>query len=149
MIRSLTRPPRRTRNALAAGFILLAAAAPLQAEGGSFSPWEFSRPAVAAVSESQSESPASLPARALGGAFRLFRDYVSAVDGDRCPMFPTCSQYAVQAVHKHGFFMGWFMTADRLIHEWDESGLAPRVATEKGIRSYDPVSNNDFWWFKK
>lgn len=130
--------------------IWLAAAAPAQAADG-FSPWDFSRPAASSVSKNHAGTtdPASPPARALEGAFRLFRDYVSAVDGDRCSMYPTCSQYAVEAVRKHGFFAGWLMAADRLIHEWDESGLAPQVVTDKETRSYDPVSSNDFWWHKK
>ena len=41
----------------------------------------------------------------LGAAFvSIFRDHLSAVDGDRCPSVPTCSEYGVQAFIKHGFF---------------------------------------------
>jgi hypothetical protein len=77
----------------------------------------------------------------------VYRDYVSPVDGDRCPSVPTCSSYAVQAFKKHGFFMGWMMTVDRLIHEGrEERSVSPLVYSNGTWKLYDPVENNDFWW---
>ena len=38
---------------------------------------------------------------------RFYRDYISRVDGDRCQMSPTCSQYCNEAIKKHGAFLGW------------------------------------------
>jgi hypothetical protein len=73
---------------------------------------------------------------------------VSAVDGDRCQMFPTCSAYSIQAFKKHGFLIGFIMTFDRLIHENDELLLSTRIKTGSLRRVYDPVSNNDFWWYE-
>jgi hypothetical protein len=79
----------------------------------------------------------------------IFRDYVSAVDGDRCPSAPTCSAFSVQAFNKHGFIMGWLMTVDRLIHEGkEETAVSPFVYINGRMRIYDPVENNDFWWHK-
>jgi hypothetical protein len=79
----------------------------------------------------------------------IFRDYVSAVDGDRCPSAPTCSSFSVQAFKKHGFIMGWLMTVDRLIHEGkEETAVSPFVYIDGRLRIYDPVENNDFWWQK-
>ena len=40
------------------------------------------------------------------------------------------------------------MTADRLIHEMNEMDLAPLIDGEGGTGFYDPVENNDFWWYK-
>ena len=78
----------------------------------------------------------------------IFRDHISAVDGDRCPSFPSCASYSVQAFRKHGFFVGWVMTVDRLIHEGkEETAVSPLVYHRGKLRIYDPVENNDFWWY--
>jgi hypothetical protein len=80
----------------------------------------------------------------------VFRDHISAVDGDRCPSFPTCSAYSVQSFKKHSFFMGWMMTVDRLIHEGkDETSVSPLVYSGGKLRIFDPIENNDFWWFPR
>ena len=80
----------------------------------------------------------------------LFRRYVSPVDGDRCPSYPTCSSYSIKAFKKHGFIKGWLMTVDRLIHEGSEEKKVSPVVIVDGIKKiYDPVENNDFWWHKK
>ena len=80
----------------------------------------------------------------------IFRDHISAVDGDRCPSFPTCSVYSVKSFKKHGFFIGWMMTVDRLIHEGkDETSVSPLVYSGGKLRIFDPIENNDFWWFPR
>ena len=48
-----------------------------------------------------------------------------------------------------GVFMGIVMTADRLIHELEEQRYAPVVGTPGGIKYFDPLENNDFWWNKR
>jgi len=80
----------------------------------------------------------------------LFRDHISKVDGDRCPSFPTCSSYSVQVFRKHGFIMGWMMTVDRLFHEGsEEKAVSPLIYDRGKLRIYDPVENNDFWWYRQ
>ncbi len=79
----------------------------------------------------------------------FFSEHISAVDGDRCPSSPTCSSYSAQAFKKHGFFVGWAMTVDRLIHEGDEGDASPLVRDNGGLKILDPVKNNDFWWYSK
>ncbi|MDZ7699941.1 MAG: membrane protein insertion efficiency factor YidD [Deltaproteobacteria bacterium] len=76
----------------------------------------------------------------------FFRNHISAVDGDRCPSSPSCSSYSLQAFQKHGFFVGWVMTVDRLIHEGDEPNVSPMVRQNGKYYVFDPVENNDFWW---
>jgi hypothetical protein len=102
----------------------------------------------AAAKEGPKES-LSWAQQAAVGAIGIFRDTISSVDGDRCPSFPSCSQYGQQAIRKHGIFIGWVMTFDRLLHEADEIYMAPRVQVNGGFRAYDPIENNDFWWAKK
>ena len=84
----------------------------------------------------------------LGAAVvSIFRDHISAVDGNRCPSVPTCSAYSVEAFKQHGFFMGWMMTVDRLIHEGqEETAVSPLIFSDGKWKIYDPVKNNDFWW---
>ncbi len=77
---------------------------------------------------------------------KFYQDYISSVDGNRCPMHPTCSQYCNEAFKKHGALLGWIMCSDRLIRcGRDENKLSDPVWINGEKRSYDPVSNNDFW----
>lgn len=77
---------------------------------------------------------------------KLYQDYISSVDGNRCLMHPTCSQYCIEAFKKHGALLGWIMCSDRLMRcGRDEKKLSDPVWIDGVKRSYDPVSNNDFW----
>jgi hypothetical protein len=51
--------------------------------------------------------------------------------GVNCRFTPTCSQYAIEALKKHGAFKGIWLTTHRIsrCHPWGGSG-------------YDPVSKN-------
>lgn len=80
----------------------------------------------------------------------IYRNHISPVDGNRCPSYPSCSSYSVKAIKKHGFFIGWIMTVDRLIHEGcEETKVSPMVFSDGKWKIYDPVENNDFWWHHK
>lgn len=80
--------------------------------------------------------------------FQFYRDHVSVVDGNRCAMVPSCSEYSRQAVEKHGAFLGWIMTCDRLVRcGRDEISLSRTVVIENESRTEDPLDANDFWWF--
>lgn len=80
--------------------------------------------------------------------FKFYRDYISSADGDRCPMSPSCSAYGEQAIRKHGIFMGWIMTCDRLIRcGRDEVHLSETVESGAKRLTLDPVEANDFWWY--
>ena len=80
----------------------------------------------------------------------IYSNHISAVDADRCPSRPSCSSYCEKAIKKHGFFIGWMMTVDRLIHEGsEETKVSPMVFSEGKWLIYDPVENNDFWWYHK
>ncbi|MBW1902344.1 MAG: membrane protein insertion efficiency factor YidD [Deltaproteobacteria bacterium] len=88
------------------------------------------------------------PDKNVGAWFAsVYRDHISRVDSDRCPSIPSCSSYSARAFKKHGFFMGWLMTVDRLIHEGDEGSVSPVVYHKGRFKILDPVENNDFWWF--
>jgi putative membrane protein insertion efficiency factor len=77
----------------------------------------------------------------------FYQKTVGPVVSGRCPMYPTCSQYSVDAIRKHGPAIGIILTADRIIHELDEQNDAPLVKIGSRYRYADPVGNNDFWWY--
>jgi len=65
-------------------------------------------------------------------------------------MYPSCSEYAHQAMAKHGPARGWLMATDRLMRcGRDEILVAPKIRVEGRIKFYGPVDDNDFWWVKK
>jgi hypothetical protein len=88
----------------------------------------------------------SVPKLAAHGALAAWHTVLTRADGPRSPMYPTASAYLGQAVAKHGLLIGIVMTADRLLHEWDEQRRAPRIVLYGVPRAYDPVDANDFWW---
>jgi uncharacterized protein len=61
-------------------------------------------------------------ARALIAAYRLT---LSPLIGYHCRHLPTCSQYADEAIERHGFWAGGWMTLARLsrCHPFGTSGL--------------------------
>lgn len=83
---------------------------------------------------------------ALQTFLRGFFQAVSNVDGDRCPMTPTCSTYSLQAMARHSLILGWIMTVDRLIRESDEQRYCPWVLMDGSWHCLDPVEANDAWW---
>lgn len=87
--------------------------------------------------------------QARGGAIRhlirFFRASITLVDGNRCPMYPTCSHYAEQALAKHGPTVGTLLLVDRLFHEWSEMSVAPTLEVHGVERFWDPLEENDFW----
>ena len=75
---------------------------------------------------------------------------LSAVKQGECPMYPSCSEYSKQCIEKYGFFIGWMMTCDRLMRcGRDEMRLSPKILVNGKWKYYDPVKNNDFWWYKE
>jgi hypothetical protein len=108
-------------------------------------PWG-QEPTNAPKLQQQSGQETSSPAASL---FRLplvfFQRVISPVDGDRCPSYPTCSAYSIQAYERHGALLGTLMTVDRLFHEASEEEFAPSIKVHGVVRIYDPVWANEFW----
>jgi hypothetical protein len=88
----------------------------------------------------------SYPAVVFDLYLQFFQQVISPVDGARSNMYPTGSAYARQAFRKHGALFGLFLTTERLMHEGNESMVAPRIRKYGLWRVYDPVKANDWWW---
>lgn len=78
----------------------------------------------------------------------FYQRFLSPHLGRRCAYHPSCSNYSLLAIRKHGALMGAVMTCDRLQHEADEARYAPLILVDGQTKIYDPPENNDFWWHK-
>jgi len=121
-------------------------------------PWSIKEESPVILTKADKETPMSKKAWPgeynLGSVpffwfIRFYQNYISPLDGDRCPMYPTCSQYSIEAIRKHGPFVGYIMTADRLMHEADEKHCTELMRVGNRYRYPDSVANNDFWWCGK
>lgn len=58
---------------------------------------------------------------------RFYQYGISPLLPPRCRYTPTCSQYAVQAIRKHGALKGGWLTAKRIArcHPWGGCGHDP------------------------
>jgi putative membrane protein insertion efficiency factor len=83
--------------------------------------------------------PVSTGETLLFGGLKFYQKVVSPVDSSRCPSYPTCSAYAVEAVRVHGPLLGATLTAARLVSEADEAAFSPRIIHRGVLRVYDPV----------
>lgn len=72
---------------------------------------------------------------------KIYQDYLSVVIISHCPMYPSCSNYSIQAIRRHGSLKGIMMTADRLIHEWTEELEAPVIQVGGRTLCYDPIES--------
>ncbi len=59
--------------------------------------------------------------------FRVYQYTISPLLGRRCRYFPSCSEYAVEAVQKYGAFKGGWLGVKRICrcHPWHPGGYDP------------------------
>ncbi len=46
---------------------------------------------------------------------KFYKKYISPYKGTKCPYFPSCSEYGIQAYEKNGFILGSILTAWRIL----------------------------------
>ena len=51
---------------------------------------------------------------------------------NQCRFYPTCSNYAIEAISVHGFFKGWLLVFKRILR-----------CNPFGKSGYDPVPSNN------
>jgi putative membrane protein insertion efficiency factor len=58
---------------------------------------------------------------------KFYRKYISPLLGPNCRFVPTCSQYALEAVEKYGFFKGGYLSIKRILkcHPFHPGGYDP------------------------
>ena len=86
----------------------------------------------------------------LRGLIRFYQIAISPLLGPRCRYYPTCSQYALEAVAKHGAMQGTWFAVRRLArcHPWGGFGYDPvplpqgryvYMAPKSGVRYCPPI----------
>ena len=58
---------------------------------------------------------------------KLYQILISPILGPKCRYHPTCSQYSIEAINKHGPFKGTWLAIKRIssCHPWGGSGHDP------------------------
>lgn len=58
---------------------------------------------------------------------KLYRKYISPLKRPCCRFYPTCSQYAIQAIEKYGAFRGSVISIKRILrcNPYNEGGYDP------------------------
>ncbi len=88
---------------------------------------------------------ATAPAVAV---IRFYQRQIAPAIGSRCSLEPSCSRYAVAALHAHGW-RGIPMLADRSVREPDVVAARQSPVMINGRpRFQDPISDHD-WWFRR
>ncbi|MQY52409.1 membrane protein insertion efficiency factor YidD [Rhodocyclus tenuis] len=63
----------------------------------------------------------------LVALIRIYQYAISPLLGQRCRFFPSCSEYTVEAVQRHGALKGGYLGMRRLArcHPWSPGGYDP------------------------
>jgi uncharacterized protein len=66
-------------------------------------------------------------ARILIGFIKAYQVLLSPFLGQQCRFYPTCSQYSIEVINKHGAIVGCYYTIRRLLrcHPWHPGGHDP------------------------
>ena len=70
----------------------------------------------------------AIPAEILIAAVKIYRKNISPYKTPCCRFVPTCSEYALEALRKHGFFKGLILSVWRILR-----------CNPFGKGGYDPV----------
>ena len=78
-----------------------------------------------------------LPGRVLIGFIQLYRLGLSPVMAPSCRFWPSCSEYAIEALRSHGAARGSWLSAKRLCrcHPWAAGGVDEVPAAGASARS--------------
>jgi len=65
--------------------------------------------------------------KTLISLIKLYRKYISPLKSPCCRFYPTCSQYAIEAIEKYGAFKGGIMAIKRVFrcHPYNPGGYDP------------------------
>ncbi|OGO83700.1 MAG: membrane protein insertion efficiency factor YidD [Clostridiales bacterium GWC2_40_7] len=65
--------------------------------------------------------------RILTGLIKLYRKWISPLKKPSCRFYPTCSQYALDAIGRYGALKGSWLTIKRLLkcHPFHPGGYDP------------------------
>lgn len=75
---------------------------------------------------------------------RIYQYTLSPFVGNQCRFYPTCSEYAIEALKKRGAFIGSWLTLKRLVkcHPWHPGGIDFVNAPESSVPDQDRADRN-------
>ncbi len=84
-------------------------------------------------------------ARFLRLLIRFYRYFLSPLVPPRCRYLPTCSDYALEAIERHGALRGGWLALRRIArcHPWGGAGLDPVPGTAHAAAPGDGVKATD------
>ena len=91
------------------------------------------------------DNPASIGLLVL---FNFYHRVLSPLDGPKCPYYPTCSQFGMEAVRKYGPLWGLLMLFNRQMREYPnllKDKWYPLVIKYGVLRAYDPPCRAYIW----
>ena len=67
---------------------------------------------------------------------RAYQLLISPLFGNHCRFYPSCSQYAVEAINRYGVLMGGWLALRRVLrcHPWHPGGVDPVPPVTKTTR---------------
>lgn len=76
--------------------------------------------------------------------FDFYQKYISGIRPVSCPMYPSCSYFAIDVLKEKGFIEGMSLISDRLIRDGHDAKHYDITLTEKGFKVLDlPYYKND------
>ena len=65
--------------------------------------------------------------KVLIACIRCYQKYISPMKRTKCPYFPSCSRYGIEALEKHGVVKGLILTAWRILrcNPFSKGGVDP------------------------
>jgi len=76
----------------------------------------------------------------------VFKDgysfFISDLDGNNCPFYPTCSSFFINSVAKTNIFQGTLMFADRFTRDSNLFKSHSHYTLHSSGKFYDPIENH-------
>ena len=90
------------------------------------------------VAQTVAASAATIDAGAAAvgiGAVRVYQWTVRPLIGSHCRFWPSCSEYAVEALRTHGAARGTLMATKRILrcNPWNEGGVDPVPGVDRNM----------------
>ena len=78
----------------------------------------------------------------LVGPIRAYQRLISPAFADRCRYYPSCSEYAVQAIESYGILRGLVLAGWRLLrcNPWSHGGVDP-VESQRLFKPRSPAAS--------
>jgi len=89
----------------------------------------------------QSETSKNAEQGFLGLLHRNYKFFISDLDGDNCPFYPSCSGFFVESVKRTNFLQGSLLFIDRFTRDMNFFKSFDQYPIHKSGKFFDPISN--------